>query len=943
MSSHHYNNNNHALSQPYQYNTYYQHNNNNNNNIHVNAYPQNYNFISSDNIPQQPYYTYYNNNNNFRNSNANFNATKSMQSNPFFNNNYQQHYLPFNNNNNAMYINPQQLTFYNSNSHHNIQQQLYAQQQQHPYEQPIQVFDNNKNRQQMEYKRYLDKQVESKKQSEASRKSFESANHYRGEQVLGNSGSIDSMVFQQKLLEKQKKENYREILQMQIQEKNKRKQLEKEKEREYDMKLDQKVQQEIIKEQQLQQKQNQLKQKDNKTNVNINDTFRQRPNSSSRIASFGKEFIKGSGNKQEQPFKPINELKRTILQPQNNIINNNTTEQLLDNLTKEIINANTKSPLSFENNTLMNKQFINNVNNDSITGSSFGSQQRNNFANTNEMFKQVIDNNIRKLNENYERAEENSIRRTNSQQYQLNKRSFKNNANQGMLIDNNKITFHHSNSDNTTITNNGSGYIVKPDNRGIGVDIGNIDLNALKYVSKYENMSTLKKDNNNNNNTFKEDTLMQSLGGFSKLIPPDNNDSKENDLLLQTWKKEEIANTVARPVSREKSKQQNEHSIKNESVFRTSAHNFLNSSTTNNSNSHHGITGKLKISTKDYNKLYPQNNNKHNVTSLSKSNKNSTNDYQIDLNNKIYNEIKDIVEHKSQYEPSIQQTDDDDDDMLFPKQTSTHEGKQMNNKQLKINTMNMQDTSLDDFDNSKSDNYKYTETVQNDKQNTTNGNNNNMQLDSFSDILIDDDDNENNNDNDNNKEKERPISSQSSGSHRYRISKYSNNDELCNVRYSDDENDHHNDDNDDKQNTDENYKIGDEIETISISHSNAKEDEEEKIKRQMNFFDEDSKFNNINISQSKNDIVITSVDKESNNNNKNRHMNLFESTSKVKHSYQTEDNNTEHNTTKFVNDSYCDNIIANINKYRKMAAMNSKEGNNTVNNNDNDDEDNVMI
>jgi transcription-repair coupling factor (superfamily II helicase) len=71
-------------------------------------------------------------------------------------------------------------------------------------------------------------------------------------------------------------------------------------------------------------------------------------------------------------------------------------------------------------------------------------------------------------------------------------------------------------------------------------------------------------------------------------------------------------------------------------------------------------------------------------------------------------------------------------------------------------------------------------------------------------------------------------------------------------------------------------------------------------------------------------------------------MNLFESTaSKVKRSHQTEDNNTEHNTTKFVNDSYCDNIIANIDKYRKMAAMNSKEENSTVNNND--DEDNVLM
>ena len=88
---------------------------------------------------------------------------------------------------------------------------------------------------------------------------------------------------------------------------------------------------------------------------------------------------------------------------------------------------------------------------------------------------------------------------------------------------------------------------------------------------------------------------------------------------------------------------------------------------------------------------------------------------------------------------------------------------------------------------------------------------------------------------------------------------------------------------------------------ITISNSsdekqnkNTTDDFEDK----MNFFG-DSKYSNFNIAKSKKDKITSSKDK-------NRHMNLFNS---IKESSPSE----------MMEDSYCDKIIENIDKYRQMA------------------------
>ena len=123
-------------------------------------------------------------------------------------------------------------------------------------------------------------------------------------------------------------------------------------------------------------------------------------------------------------------------------------------------------------------------------------------------------------------------------------------------------------------------------------------------------------------------------------------------------------------------------------------------------------------------------------------------------------------------------------------------------------------------------------------------------------------------------------------------------DNLCNIRYKDEEENKE----DTQSNKEPSHKEEDDEEAL-ITISNSSDEKQNKnttddFEDKMNFFG-DSKYSNFNIAKSKKDKITSSKDK-------NRHMNLFNS---IKESSPSE----------MMEDSYCDKIIENIDKYRQMA------------------------
>ena len=883
----------------------------NNNYFPTNAYQNNnlhYPYPSNNNYSFQPNY---NTNLNYFNS-----PSKPIP--------YSNPYINYQNNRNPPYI----------NNYNNFNNAFPSFPQQNQQQQQAQVFDYKK-QQQMEYRDYLNKQIQQKQQHQQqqqlniitnqSRRSYESDNY--SNQLLNQNQD----VMQQKLRERKMKEDYGMDLKKQIEEKNKRKELERQKEREYDLLLEKKIQQELLKEKEEKEKMELIKKEEKKklneiyqqqqqqqvakpeikkeriaspikqvnnnnnkpppNNINNNNNnqgnlFRQRPNSSSRLDS----FIKGNPpvmtnnpylQKQDKPFKPViptttkplNQTNKQNDNLDNQYKNTSDPDQILNFITKDIMN-NTSSEFRksncFKETTSTNNQ---NDNNNPLRNSrlSFGNKYGNMIMQaSSDSFKQRPISIRQSLTQNnfFNSRELNLDELTPPPSLKSNREKFKDtngfvnhciekNFNQDQFNNNdnnikNSIELKLSTSSLKKLTFGDNLYKETTQTQKTNtsnLNQGNIDLSSLNYHSKYENDSTLK---SKYGESFKESMFMQSLGGESKLIKANlPNDSN----LFQTWKREE-----------EQTQQQQPTEIK----------------------------GKLKISTKDYNKLFKNKSNKNEIQP-------------INLNDKKYDEIKEMVELQSSFVNNIENDtfkgsclfdeNNEEDKLLFTKGKNKQNNQDTYSKLQKILKRNNNTSTNDNYN--QLDIYNYSETSMNQSEHEHNESENVQSehskkdpqqpglLDSFSDIIVDEDNNKDNND-------------------------------VCQDRYEENEQERNNTDNDNGNCN----KTKDDVVENSFSssiHSNE-HNANETLQKQMNFFDEDVNFENVKISKSKNDIVLpTNNEVNFSKDNKNRHMNLFEETSQFKESMiQPQDNNND-----IVDDSYCNQIIENLDKYKKMALTNS--------------------
>ena len=722
------------------------------------------------------------------------------------------------------------------------------------------VISDYKKQQQMEYKAYLDMQVANHRNSKINQSTpIVSVNST-------NSMSEMDREMIRKLNEKKRKEEYNRILQQQIEEKKKRKELERQKQIEYDMKFEEQLKR-------YEQEMNEKKKMQNNTNSVINKPIR--PYSNNIVSKINLNL-----NNEPNPPKVNNNLK---------VLNRTKTQydSCNDNMKFSFGAQYANMQTAIENNTpRINNNRVSNTkynffsNNEfdpnTIDSNTVYNRTKSNFADTNDMLNKLIEANFDRIK--YD-----------------NEHNIKFEAKDSMK----RMTF--GDNSKAPVEN-----IQKAKESTIQRIVNDIDFNALEYRSKYENLDgTLKND---------DDKMMQSMKSSSKLItpnqvePPMSTAYKSN---INDTKKSSISTTA-------------------ENIMRSSRTSFNNNNIkpitkTNNDKDYY----KMKTSFSDYDKLRAK--------ELGKN------------GDKIYDEIKDIlsskekdieIENKTKSILSNVKDEDSEDevDKIVKKYANTKTS-EIVSETLRSTAKKKDDTSIykliqkhniedrsafkdpvfapsivdnkssgifkltsnDDKKETMKDNLEFKESKEQNfniiqrkmiKEKVDNFQLESQRkepekkeelpslLDSFSDILLD---------------KEEIKES-------FKLNKKTeeniDEDNLCNIRYKDEEENKE----DTQSNKEPSHKEEDDEEAL-ITISNSSDEKQNKnttddFEDKMNFFG-DSKYSNFNIAKSKKDKITSSKDK-------NRHMNLFNS---IKESSPSE----------MMEDSYCDKIIENIDKYRQMA------------------------
>lgn len=720
------------------------------------------------------------------------------------------------------------------------------------------VISDYKKQQQMEYKAYLDMQVANHRNSKINQST----------PIVGNSNNNMSEMDREmirKLNEKKRKEEYNRILQQQIEEKKKRKELERQKQIEYDMKFEEQLKR--YEQEMNEKKKNQM---NNNNNSMINKPIR--PYSNNIVSKINLNLNNEPNPPQINNLKVLNRTKTQYDNCSDNMkfsfgakyanmqtaIENNTpriNNNRVSNTKYNFFSNNEFDPNTIECNTVYNRT-------------------KSNFSDTNDMLNKLIEANFDRIKYDNEHnvkfeAKESMKRMT--------------------FGDNNKNNVNNSKAKESTIQR----------------IVNDIDFNALEYRSKYENLEgTLKND---------DDKMMQSMKSSSKLITPNNIDTPSNTAYKNNdIKKSSIASTA-------------------ENIMRSSRSSFNNIKPIRSDieNKNTNVTKdfyKMKTSFSDYDKL-----RENRAKELGKNGDKiydeikdilSSKEKDIDIENKTKSILNNVRDEDSEDEVdkivkkyantktseivsetlrSKKKEDDNsiykliqkhhiEDRSAFKDQTPIADNKSSGIFKLTSNNEAMKDNL--EFKESKEQNFNIIqrkmikEKVDNFQLESQRKEPEKKEelpslLDSFSDILLDND-------------KEELKES-------FKLNKKEENideDNLCNIRYKDEteEEAQSNKEPSNKEEDDEEalITISNSSEEKKTNNNNTTDDFEDK----MNFFG-DSKYSNFNIAKSKKEKVISSKDK-------NRHMNLFNS---IKESSPSE----------MMEDSYCDKIIENIDKYRQMA------------------------
>lgn len=797
------------------------------------------------------------------------------------------------------------------------------------------VINDYKKQQQMEYKAYLDMQVEQERL-----KKKKGNNLYMVQSAGVNNTKVSDYVFnndkerENKLLERKRKEEYNKFLQQQIEEKKRRRELEKQKQQEYELKLEREMME--------YQKQLNLNKEKNDNNTNNNNN-----NSNSNTKSQINNNVNNILN------KPIRPYSNNI----NSKINLNLNDEEREKETKldamklsfgakygnmQSIKPsihygiNNELPVNRISNTkynfFTNKEFEPNTIDVNLKAYN---RTKNNFMDTNDMLNKLIESNFAKLNDN-----------TNTYN---NKISFEvNDSFKKMTFGNNNIPMEPS--------------IRKVDTNRINSNtkerldlnfVNDIDLSALEYRSKYENLDgTLKKEEDDKG-------LMHSMKSSSKLVTT-NEDfwRKENEKRNSQMKN--IGENIMR--SSRGMYTVNPEANSNKTLKRTITEidQLLLSKETPLSQATKPVEYKFKTSFSDYDKLLgkphlePEDKKDKPVNLL-------PNNYDIPRgSDKIYDEIKDLLSSKENWgednnKKVIDNSEDEIDKIIkkyanptelvnevlngnknkcnkentnstyklikkynIPeknafKQTPNNENNYLKgNKEPEKENNVFQESKEHNFNiiqkkiiKEKVDNFQLQSQTKNEPTNDTKSDNqsevqkdspNDIQtdlpsiLDIFDDLLVDDkkgDEKENLN-----------RIKQNESFHNYKKKKTPKEDDLCNIRYSDED-----EEKEERKETEEIISISasndsnESKDKIIDVHNSTNKDNNDDFEEKMNFFG-DSKYSNFNIEKRKDDKVNDNQDSK----DKNRHLNLFDSMKESE-----------------MNDSYCDKIIKDIDKYRAMA------------------------
>lgn len=798
-----------------------------------------------------------------------------------------------------------------------------------PQSKPV-VINDYKKQQQMEYKAYLDMQVEQERL-----KKNKGNNLYMAQSTWANNTKVDDYSFnndkerENKLLEKKRKEEYNKFLQQQIEEKKRRKELEKKKQQEYDLKLEREMM-EYQKQFNLNKEKNDIK--TSSTNVsNSNNKFPINNNINNILNKPIRPYSNNINSKINLNLNDEEREKETKLDAMklsfgSKYANMQSIKPSMNN------NINEEVPLGHISNTkynfFTNKEFDPNTIDANITAYN---RTKNNFMDTNDMLNKLIESNFAKLNDN-----------TNTFN---NKISFEvNDSFKKMTFGNNNIPI------NPPIRKVDTNVVNRNIKEQLDLNfVNDIDLSALEYRSKYENLeNTLKKDEDDKG-------LMHSMKSSSKLVTTNED----------FWKKEnEKRNNQMRNIG--------------ENIMRSSRGMYMVNPETNiNKSFKRSITEidqlllskekpkipstkpveyKFKTSFSDYDKLLGK-------SRLATEDKN---DKQINLlpnnndiprgSDKIYDEIKDILSSKENWgredtkKKVIDNSEDEIDKIIkkyanptnivnevlngnknesnkeetnttyklikkynIPEKDTFKQIPNNDNNYLKVNKEQEKEKNV--FQESKEhnfniiqkkiikekvDNFQLQSQTKNEPTNDTKSDilNDNQKdqtdlpsiLDIFDDLIVDDKKGEE-------KEQFNP-GKQNESFHTYKKKQAPKEDDLCNIRYSDED-----EEKEEKKETEEIISISasndsnESKDKITDVHNSIIKDNNDDFEEKMNFFDE-SKYSNFNIEKRKND----KVNENQYSKDKNRHLNLFDSMKESE-----------------MNDSYCDKIIKDIDKYRVMA------------------------
>ena len=681
---------------------------------------------------------------------------------------------------------------------------------------------------------------------------------------------------QKKENERKKKEEYSNILKQQIQEKNKRKELEKQKklkeEMEYEQKYENPYKDMISKD--LDEKLSKYKNNNNKSNdiINNDEQIIKKNNIENNFGNEGNILDKNileTLRKNQYPL--INDIKEI----------------------ENINNKNRKNNYKLENNEFRNQKISTNS---SMIKSGLsiieGNKSKENFYQKEINDEKDINNSNKKIDSNKETELflDKIIQKTDMLTQTLNKPSVDDDQRMKDIIKvlENKKNDKFNNRDNFEPKNN-----FTPDKNNIyknkikEQEIQDVNLGAINFRSKYENYENIINPNIKNSNKYKqsykgqysshiknneETPLRESMKGVSEFITSTSRKKTDNISGINLFNNN---NNNKNPTSifneRKKEKKYilkddflQSHNSSNKKSDIVEVKDSLNS----NMKITFGLGGDLKFSMANNN---PDNYNSkvnESISTFNDTKNQEKNENQYSFGKMVEKEINKNKKRK------INSKEDDDNNNKVKEEDEDIDEDDEEKYDIKVNSEN--DINYDNMlQSTKKSDLKF------------------LDFDQFCDI-------ENDNEENKNKKKRKKKKRNTNKKQNTNINEINETDELCNLTISDEDKDKENNDKSKKDN-----------------ENNNKLTESKKVQMQLNFFSDSI---TKGISHKRND---KSIFRRNNENNEDDNINLLSKDSSDKINNKKSENDKDEDKNKNIleesgdlKDSYCDNILKNLDKYR---------------------------